>query len=114
MGSLCGTAPGAGPMSRRVFRYVVPVDDQPHAFYLVSNVRVLHVAAQAFTAETVSSDSNHAVEFWVEDYGGDLLTIRRTFQVFGTGQPLPDGAQWRGTCDRLPSGLVWHLYEVKP
>jgi hypothetical protein len=32
--------------------------------------------------------------------------------VFGTGQPLPEDAGWRGTCDRTPDGLVWHLYEL--
>jgi hypothetical protein len=92
-------------MTRRVFRYEVPVDDEPHVFDLVSNVPVLHVNVTA---------SVGLVEFWAEDYGGDLLTTRRAFQVFGTGQALPDGAQWRGTCDRTPEGLVWHLYEVKP
>ena len=54
------------------------------------------------------------MEFWAEDTtpapGWTLL--QRTFQVFGTGQPLPEKAQWRGTTDRDPAGLVWHLYEM--
>ena len=89
-------------MTRRMFRYEVPVDDQHHTFDLVSNISVRHVAAAAIDV----------VEFWAEDYDGVLLTIPRHFQVFGTGQPLPEGASWCGTCQRLPNGLVWHLYEV--
>jgi hypothetical protein len=100
-------------VTRRVFRYIVPVDDQPHGFDLVSNVSVLSVAA-VYMPLAPGERPAHVVEFWAEDYGGQLSTTRRAFQVFGTGHDLPDRAQWRGTCDRTAEGLVWHLYEVTP
>lgn len=89
-------------MTRRVFRYEVPVDDQPHEFKLLSNAEILHVAAVAVDL----------VEFWIEDYGDAVRLTARRFQVFGTGQDLPDQAKWVGTCDRTDFSLMWHLYEV--
>jgi hypothetical protein len=88
-------------MSRRMYCYQVPVDDRRHAFALTDNP--LHVAAL----------NDRIVEFW-EWHDDTEPTHLRAFQVFGTGQPLPDDAIWTGTCDRLPSGLVWHLFEVTP
>jgi len=90
-------------MTRRVYRYQVPVDDQPHTFKVAG--MPLRVAA---------SGDARTVEFWIEDDDQFPAVTRRAFQVFGTGQPLPDIAKWRGTCERHPLGLVWHLYEVEP
>lgn len=95
-------APGEdGPMTgqRRMFRYVVPVDDRPHAFRLTSSP----------VAAAVTGDRD-AVEFWAESTGDP--GIARAFRVFGTGHALPDGARWAGTCPRTPDGLVFHLYEI--
>lgn len=89
-------------MTRRVFRYEVPVDDRPHEFTLTGTP--LAVAAQGDAGP---------VEFWAEhdDQAGAADTA---FLVAGTGHPLPAGAVWAGTCPRTPAGLVWHLYEVTP
>lgn len=86
-------------MSRQMFRYVVPVDDQQHTFPLTSNPRA------------VAAADLDLVEFWAEH--DDDPGILRSFQVYGTGHPLPDDARWVGTCARQ-SGLVWHLYERLP
>ena len=83
---------------RRMLRWAVPVDDRPHLFTLTGDP----VAVAAPAPETV--------EFWAEHDDADGQTDR-AFQVFGTGQPLPAGARWFGTCPRI-AGLVWHLYEV--
>jgi hypothetical protein len=84
---------------RRMYRYVVPVDDQAHVFTL--------------TGDPVAvAGSDMAVEFWAE-HDPDAGATDRAFQVFGTGHPLPDDATWIGTCPRTMLGLVWHLYEVK-
>lgn len=83
---------------RRMFRYVVPVDDRAHEFKLTGD------------PVAVAADSLKRVEFWAE-HDEDAGATDRTFRVFGTGQPLPHGAVWRGTCPRI-AGLVWHLYEV--
>lgn len=84
---------------RRMLRYTVPVDDQPYVFDLTGDP--VHVANGAALNE---------VDFWAEGTRGAPRVPRR-FQVFGTGQPLPPGASWTGTCPRV-SGLVWHLYEL--
>lgn len=83
---------------RRMYRYVVSVDDQPHTVAL-SHSPVAVAAIGAFS-----------VEFWAEHTEGE--TVNRAFQVFGTGHPLPGDARWVGTCPRTEAGLVWHLYEV--
>jgi len=51
------------------------------------------------------------VEFWAE-HDDSKPVRRRTFQVFGTGHPLPEGARYVGTAPRTAEGLVWHLYEL--
>jgi hypothetical protein len=85
---------------RTMYRYVVPVDDQPHEFTLTGD--------PVAVAATAASD---AVEFWAEHDDRDGR-CDRAFQVFGTGHPIPDGAVWVGTCPRTDLGLVWHLYEL--
>lgn len=89
--------------ARRMFRYVVPVDDQPHVIPLSHSpvaVAAVHDPLGVFS-----------VELWAEHTEG-APQVRRTFQVFGTGHPLPDDARWAGTCARTAEGLVWHLYEI--
>lgn len=84
-------------MSRSMHRYEVPVDGQWHTFTLTGS------------PVAVAAGEPHIVEFWAEHDDAAGRTDR-AFRVFGTGQPLPDGAVWAGTCARI-SGLVWHLYE---
>lgn len=85
---------------RAMYRYEVPIDDAPHTIALSHDpVAVAPVAAY------------FAVEFWAESCAS--RAVERSFQVFGTGHPLPDGARWVGTCARSPEGLAWHLYEVE-
>ena len=88
-------------MSRRqIFRYTVPVDDQPHVIHLTGDP--LHVA------NGVTLDE---VEFWAE-HDMDAPEYPAAFQVVGTGHPLPDGALYVGTAPRTREGLVWHLYRL--
>jgi len=90
-------------VTRRIFRYEVPVDDQPHAFTLRGNPLAVEAISRGFL--------DWAVAFWAEN-DETQSPCEQTFQVFGTGQPLPDDAEWVGTCSRTEGGLVWHLYEV--
>ena len=85
-------------MSRRMLQYEIPVNDEPHDFLVGEPV---HIAAVRPSL----------VEFWAE-WDDDVEEQRRTFQVFGTGYPLPHNAVWVGTTERTPEGLVWHLYEL--
>lgn len=93
---------------RRMLRYEVEVNDRPQVIALQGPV--LHVAG-LIRGEGWEVPTTHVVEFWAE---GDPSQQReqRTFQVFGTGHPIPEGAVWRGTTARTPEGLVWHLYEL--
>jgi len=96
-------------MTRRVFRYVVPVDDRSHAIK-VGTIR--HVAANRYPTAP-GEEPTHVVEFWAEDSGSQDAPERH-FQVYGTGHELPGDARWKGTCDRTDDGLVWHLFERWP
>lgn len=85
---------------RRIFRYEVPVDDEWHTLDLSGDV--LHVA---------SRNSADVVEVWA--YHDSNHNRKRRFRVFGTGQPVPDGATYCGTSLIQNIPLVWHLLEEK-
>lgn len=87
-------------MSRRVYRYEVPVDDCDHELTVHGQFR--HVASR----------NPEVVEVWVE-HDPNVTGLAFRFRVFGTGQVIPDGALWFGTA-LAPCGLVWHLYAVPP
>lgn len=53
---------------------------------------------------------NHVPTIWAEVDTAHGL-VPRYFQIFGTGQELPDGAEYVGTFEQGP--FVWHLYEVQ-
>lgn len=92
---------------RQMFRYEVPVTDEPVRHLVTGEVRKVATQQQIPGMFPV-------VEFWAEniDPAPDGTLPQRTFQIFGTGHPLPDGAEWRVTTDRDKVGLVWHLYEL--
>lgn len=82
----------------RVIREQVAVDGEWHTLKLSGEV--LHV----------DSRGTDYVEVWAFDSGGQA--VARDFQVFGTGQPLPDQPiTYRGTAIVASGALVWHLYE---
>jgi hypothetical protein len=96
--------------ARRMYRYEVPIDDVPHAFGLTSEP--VAVAVRVLLARGApASESYDFAEFWAEHTEG-APQAKRWFQVFGTGQPLPPGAKWTGTCPRTAEGFVWHLFEI--
>lgn len=86
--------------ARRMFRYTVPAGNVTWTFELTGDP--VHVASNFLPG---------VVEFWAE-HDDDAPAVARTFQVFGTGHPLPENAHYVGTCPRTPEGLVWHLYEI--
>lgn len=89
---------------RRVQRYEIPIDSQTHTFELSGSL--LRVA----TRSAPGGGEPRAVDMWAES--GDGVPASRSFQVFATDTPIPDGAQWVGTTASTPNGSVWHLYEV--
>lgn len=90
--------------TKTVLRYEVPIDDQPHTFRLTHGP---HKVA------TKTIGPTHRVEFWVEyhEHPDFATAVQRTFQVYGTGHPIPSEARLIDTTERL-DGLVWHLYEL--
>lgn len=94
-------------MTRRVHRHRVVVGGAPYQVELTGDP--LHVEAVRIGAGPRAS---HAVDFWVE-YADGAPTVVRTFEVFGTGHELPDGARHVGSTARTEDGFVWHLYELR-
>lgn len=88
---------------RRMFRYTVPLDDRAHVIELWGTP-----VAAAITRATYGEFS---VEFWAEHMDGGPA-VAHAYQVFGTGHPLPEGAEYVATCPRTPQGMVFHLYEL--
>jgi len=80
-------------------RYRLPVDGGPRVIPLTSDP--VHVEA--------AGDS--AVDFWAHHSARDTPR-NRTFQVIGTGRPVPAGARYIGTTGRTPAGYIWHLFEI--
>jgi hypothetical protein len=91
-------------IDRRMFRYTVPIDDEAHVIALWG--------APVAAAAARSADGGFFVEFWAEHAQGGP-TIARAYRVFGTGHPLPKGAEWVATCPRTAEGLVFHLFEIR-
>jgi len=85
-------------VTRSIYRYEIPVDDQWHALDLTGDI--VHV----------DSRSVHTVELWA--IHGDRPPTRRGFRVYGTGQPIPGDVTHVGTT--IPPGgqPVWHLMEL--
>lgn len=94
-------------MTRRMYRYEVPVDGRAHACDLAAGVEPVAVAV----AVNAGLPGGPSLEFWIE-HDDTKPDVRRWYQVFGTGHPIPDTAAWAGTAGRDRHGLVWHLYET--
>jgi hypothetical protein len=95
-------------MARAMFRHRVIVSDRPQVLHIGGDP--LHVEAARLG---VGDNAQHVVDFWCEyDDERPRQKAARTFRVFGTGHPLPEGAKWWGTTARTDDGLVWHLYEL--
>lgn len=81
----------------RIFRYVVPVDDQWHRVTLQGSIR------------HIGSRDERVVEVWAA-FRDDSPPNTRWLRVYGTGQDVPDEYVHIDTCV-APRGLVWHLFE---
>lgn len=90
-------------MSRSVWKYEIPVDDQ------------WHPVPTPLPAVVVNVDSKGAlgtVAVWAEVTTNSGETSKRRMRAFGTGQPIPKGAVYVGTA--LAGPLVWHIYAEAP
>jgi hypothetical protein len=90
----------------RIFRHVVPIDDQAHT---IETAMAKRLDARPVRVE---ARGDNTVEFWMPVGDGPAI-VPRTFQVFGTGQPIPETACYHGTTSRsVPGGFVWDLIEL--
>lgn len=84
---------------RTVYRYLVPVDDQPHEIELRGPLL------------TVGCRAASVVEFWAW-HDESVSPSSGRYQVFGTGHKIPSGSLWCGTVVAPGGQLVWHLFEL--
>jgi hypothetical protein len=86
-------------MSRSVWKFEVPVDDQWHEISMPLPARVLHVDCQGGFG---------TVQVWAEVTPDGDDTDTRKMRAFGTGFEIPNGASHVGT--GLAGPFVWHVY----
>ena len=83
--------------SRRIYRDVIPVDDQWHELRLCGPI--VHVATR----------HEDAVEVWHVHDPGQPVTVH-AFCVVGTGHPVPpDAVDHVGSAITPSCRFVWHL-----
>jgi hypothetical protein len=82
---------------RTVFRYGLPVDDSVHTLTLSGEI--VHVDCRV----------RGQLEVWA--LHGDGVPAARRFQIFGTGNRLPD-SPIRHVGTALDGPYVWHLFEL--
>lgn len=96
-------------MSRRVLRYEIPINDQPHKIPAGKILQLHPYRMRAITGE------RNRVEVWIETTVPDNWPHAepigsRQVQIFGTGQPLPEDATHLAST--VDDRLVWHLYQL--
>lgn len=86
---------------KRVFKYLIPFDDQPHDIKECS--AIVHVGMQEPGGVTVWAEH---FEDWRYGYADNVIRL----QVFGTGHEVPPYAEHVGSTQDGP--FVWHVYDV--
>lgn len=88
-----------------IHRAELPLNDRPHGIDLTGEI--LHVAARR----------TGAVDVWYQARPDGEEPMRRSFQVVGTGQPIPTHlglsivGGHKGTAISPDGQLVWHVLE---
>jgi hypothetical protein len=90
-------------MSRSVWKYEVPIDDNWHEVLMPKAARLLHVGQQ----------NRLSVCVWA-DVDPTAPNVPRQLRVFGTGHYVPESARYIGTVQIQAMPLVWHLFESAP
>ena len=87
-----------------IHRFELPIDDRPHGIDLTGEI--LHAAVRR----------PGAVDVWYQARPDSIQPMRRSFQIVGTGQPIPthlgdDCISHKGTAITPDGMLVWHVLE---
>lgn len=88
-------------MSDVVWKFPIPWHDV-FTLDLPIGARPLHVSTQ-----------EGAPFVWVQLATGETFLERRTFQLVGTGAPVPEGGAYVGTFHSPDESLVFHVYEIQ-
>lgn len=88
------------PDTDTVWKYSLPIRDEPPTLRVPVGAEVLHVGQQNLRTEVV---------MWAR-VRPDQPLVERQFIVRGTGHPVPADARYVGTVV-LPL-LVWHVFRV--
>ncbi|MGW7630493.1 DUF7352 domain-containing protein [Streptomyces griseoincarnatus] len=83
-----------------IHRAELPLDDRPHSIDLTGDI--LHTAVRR----------PGAVDIWYVARPASMKPMRRSFQIVGTGQPIPLWLERHHGTAITPDGqLVWHVLE---
>lgn len=86
-----------------IHRVELPLDGRPHGIDLTGEI--LHVAVRR----------TWAIDVWYQARPASMEPMRRSFQVFGTGHPIPAHfgpvISHKGTGVNWEADLVWHVLE---
>jgi hypothetical protein len=86
-----------------IHRFELPIDDRPHGIDLTGEI--LHTAVRR----------PGAVDVWYQARPDGMEPMRRSFQIVGTGQPIPGHLGYyfthKGTALSPDGQLVWHVLE---
>ena len=86
---------------RKIHKYKLKLVDEPQTILMPAMSLIRFVGRQ-----------NDDVTMWAEVRTDYPVDVARKFVVVGTGQPIPDGGTYVGTCFGVP--FVWHIFEVSP
>lgn len=88
-----------------IHRAELPINDRPHGIDLTGEI--LHAAVRRFGV----------VDVWYQARPAGMEPMRRSFQIVGTGQPIPTHlglylhGSHKGTAISPDGALVWHVLE---
>jgi hypothetical protein len=88
-----------------IHRVELPIDDRPHGIDLTGEI--FHTAVRR----------PGAVDVWYQARPVGMEPMRRSFQIVGTGQPVPTHlglylfSSHKGTAITPDGALVWHVLE---
>lgn len=63
---------------------------------------------------SVGTKDGREVSLWVLHRKTGSKTAIREFAIFGTGNPIPNDAEFIGSAICEAGALVWHVFEVFP
>jgi hypothetical protein len=86
-------------VSTVMWKFPLPLDDKPHPL-----PGIIRAAAPGLLRDQLT--------VWAEADDADAFSARAAYQVFGTGHPIPAGAEYVATVADPP--FIWHVFEVAP